>query len=283
MSAMKISDSGAKVPRGLFAPYRGGAQRQPLATKVPEITAWFWVLKLLSTAMGEVASDYLLTSIGFAGVVIGVAGFGLCLWLQLRTRRYNPFAYWGTVMMIAVFGTMAADILHRALHVPFAVSTVVCGLAVAVTFLMWHRAEGTLSIHSITTRRREIFYWLAVSFTFAFGTAAGDLTASQWHFGLVGSIVFFAVLMAIPVVGHLRFRLNSIVAFWWAYIMTRPLGASIADWLSKPPRVGALGYGDAPVAAVLLLSTLVLLAVVAVRRLDIAPLPVEAEVAPSAP
>ena len=242
------------------------ARLKPAAPKVPEITASFWVLKLLTTAMGEAASDYLLSTMSVIGLGIGLAGFALALWLQFRTRRYNAFAYWAAVMMIAVFGTMAADTLHHQLGVSFAVSTLVCALGVAATFWAWYRIEHTLSIHSITTRRREVFYWLTVSFTFALGTAVGDLTASSLHFGFVGSIVLFAVVMAVPALGAWRFRLNSVIAFWWAYIVTRPLGASVADWLSKPTKSGGVAYGDGPVAAILLAFALVLITVAAVRR-----------------
>ena len=248
----------------MSAEYQIQSRREILATKVPQITALFWVVKLLTTALGEAASDFLLHTIGFVGV--GLLGVAVAIWFQFRTRRYNPFAYWAAVTMVAVFGTMAADVVHRQLGMSFAVSSFCCALAVAITFLVWHRTEGTLSIHSITTRRREVFYWLAVSFTFALGTAAGDLTASQLHFGFFRSIVFFAILMAVPAVGYWRFHLNGIVAFWWAYIVTRPLGASVADWLSKPPEAGALGYGDGAIAAALLVSTIVLVTFLAVRR-----------------
>jgi uncharacterized membrane-anchored protein len=242
------------------------ARLEPVAAKVPEITASFWVLKLLTTAMGEAASDYLLSTMSLIGLGIGLAGFALALWVQFRTRRYNAFAYWAAVMMIAVFGTMAADTLHHQLGVSFGVSTLVCALAVAATFWAWYRVEHTLSIHSITTRRREVFYWLTVSFTFALGTAVGDLTASSLHFGFVGSIVLFAVVMAVPALGCWRFRLNSVIAFWWAYIATRPLGASVADWLSKPTKSGGLAYGDGLVAAILLAFVLMLVTFAAVRR-----------------
>jgi uncharacterized membrane-anchored protein len=242
------------------------SRRQALATKVPEVTALFWVVKLLTTALGEAASDFLLHTIGFVGVGIGLLGVALAVWLQFRTRRYNPFAYWAAVMMVAVFGTMAADVIHHQLGVSFAVCSLGCALAVAATFLIWHRTEGTLSIHSITTRRREVFYWLAVSFTFALGTAAGDLTASQLHFGFFRSIVFFAILMVVPALSYWGFHLNGILAFWWAYIVTRPLGASVADWLSKPPKAGALGYGDGTIAAALLVVTIILVTFLAVRR-----------------
>jgi uncharacterized membrane-anchored protein len=244
-------------------------RREPLAAKVPDITASFWVLKLITTAMGEAASDYLLNTISLWGLVIGAAGFAITLWVQFRTRRYNAFAYWSAVMMVAVFGTMAADVVHHQLGVSFGMSTLFCTLAVAATFWIWHRSENTLDIHSITTRRREVFYWLAVSFTFTLGTAAGDLTASQLHFGFVGSIVLFAIIMAVPALGAWRFRLNSVLAFWWAYIVTRPLGASVADWVSKPVKVGGLSYGDGPVAAVLLVIALILVTFVAARRSNV--------------
>ncbi|MDT5232572.1 MAG: hypothetical protein QOI39_3072 [Mycobacterium sp.] len=241
-------------------------RHEPVAAKVPEITASFWVLKLLTTAMGEAASDYLLATMSFVGLGLGAAGFAFALWVQFRTRRYNAFAYWAAVMMIAVFGTMTADTLHHQLGVSFGMTTLACALAVAATFWAWYRVEHTLSIHSITTRRREVFYWLTVSFTFALGTAVGDLTASSLHFGFVGSIVLFAVVMAVPAVGCWRFRLNSVIAFWWAYIVTRPLGASVADWLSKPTKSGGLAYGDGPVAAILLAFVLILVTFAAGRR-----------------
>ena len=239
---------------------------ESLAAKVPEITIGFWVLKLLTTAMGEAASDYLLSTMSFVGFGIGAAGFVSTLWIQFRTRRYNAFAYWAAVMMVAVFGTMAADVIHHQLGVSFTMSTLFCALGVAATFWAWHRIENTLSVHSITTRRREVFYWLTVSFTFALGTAAGDLTASQLHFGFVGSIVLFAIVMAVPALGYWRFHLNGVVAFWWAYIATRPLGASIADWLCKPTKTGGLDYGAGPVAVGMLMTALVVVTYVAVRN-----------------
>jgi uncharacterized membrane-anchored protein len=147
-------------------------RHEPVEAKVPQITASFWVLKLLTTAMGEAASDYLLSTMSLVGLGLGAAGFAFALWVQFRTRRYNALAYWAAVMMIAVFGTMAADTLHHQLGVSFGMSTLACAFAVAATLWAWNRVEHTLSIHSITTRRREVFYWLTVSFTFALGTAA---------------------------------------------------------------------------------------------------------------
>ena len=254
------------MPLLTTADARATTDRAPIASKVPEITAVFWTVKLLTTAMGESASDYLLQTNRAVGLCLGVLGFALALWVQFGTRRYHPVAYWAAVSMVAVVGTMAADVLHHGLGVPLEVSTVACAAALAVTFFAWHRSEGTLSIHSITTRRREVFYWLTVSFTFALGTAAGDLTAETFGLGFLGSIVLFAVIMAVPIVGSWRLGLNGVVAFWFAYIVTRPLGASVADWLSKPVKAGGVGYGDGPVAAVLLVAIIVLVSCIAIRQ-----------------
>jgi uncharacterized membrane-anchored protein len=252
------------LPAKRVAP--ASVRRLPIASKVPEITAAFWILKLLTTAMGENASDYLMHANPYVGLAIGVTGFVVILWLQFRTRRYQPVAYWAAISMVAVVGTMAADVLHGGLGVPLVASTIACAVALIVTFLVWYRTEGTLSIHSITTRRREIFYWLTVSFTFALGTAAGDLTADTLGLGFLGSIVLFAVIMAVPVVGRFGFRLNGVVTFWFAYVVTRPLGASIADWLGKPARAGGVGLGDGPVAAVLIAAIVVCVTCIALWR-----------------
>src|ERR1700730_17654651 len=160
MAPITTSDNSSTVRRHFFPGVQGRLRREPLAVKVPEITAWFWILKLLTTATGEAASDYQLSTVGLVAVAIGMLGFGFTLRLQFRTRRYNAFAYWAAVMMVAIFGTMAADIVHRELGLSFAACTLFCALAVAVIFWSWHRTEGTLSVHSITTRRREVFYWL---------------------------------------------------------------------------------------------------------------------------
>jgi uncharacterized membrane-anchored protein len=220
-----------------------------LVSKVPEITALFWVIKVLTTGMGEATSDFLgNTSLVLAGVV-GVFGFAFALWLQFRTRRYLAGIYWFAVVMVAVFGTMAADGLHVALGIPYIFSTSFYAVALAVVFYLWRRSEGTLSIHSITTRRRETYYWATVFTTFALGTAAGDLTATTFHLGFLKSGILFAGVILIPLVGWRFFGLNSIFAFWFAYVATRPLGASFADWFGKPHHVGGgLGFGDGTVA-----------------------------------
>jgi uncharacterized membrane-anchored protein len=231
------------------------------AVKVPEITAMFWVVKILTTGMGEAASDYLGTlSLALAGAA-GVLGFAVAMWLQFRVGRYIPAVYWFAVSMVALFGTMVADGLHVALGVPYAISTLLYAAAVAVVLWLWHRSEGTLSIHSIVTPRRETHYWLTVLATFALGTAAGDLTAASLSLGYLVSGLLFAAIIAVPAIAWSRFGLNATVAFWAAYVVTRPLGASFADWFGKPHTVGrGLGFGDGTVTAVLILGIVALVA-----------------------
>lgn len=221
-------------------------------SKVPEITVLFWVVKLLTTALGEATSDYLVTDLD---PYLAVAGsfllFAGALTLQFRVRRYLPWVYWLAVTMVAVFGTMAADVLHVVLGIPYAASTAGFAVVLAAVFALWRRVEGTVSIHTITTPRREAFYWAAVCATFALGTAAGDLLAYTAHLGFLAAGLVFAVLFAAPMVAR-RAGLNATVAFWAAYVVTRPLGASFADWTGKAHDAGGLGWGDGPVAAALL-------------------------------
>jgi uncharacterized membrane-anchored protein len=218
-------------------------------SKVPEVTAFFWIVKALTTAMGESTSDFLVHAIvPEVAVLIGFVAFCWALYAQFARDRYVPSAYWLAVAMVGVFGTMAADVLHVGLGVPYVASTIFFAIALALVFRSWHRVEGTLSIHSITTPRRELFYWAAVLATFALGTAAGDLTAVTLGLGYFGSIVLFAAVIAIPALGYFRFGMGSVLAFWFAYVVTRPLGASVADWLSKSS--GGLALGTGPVSLV---------------------------------
>jgi uncharacterized membrane-anchored protein len=227
------------------------------------------VVKLLTTGMGESMSDFMGShSVPIAGAV-GLGGLALALRLQLRTRSYSAPFYWFAVMMVAVFGTMAADAVHDGASIGYAVTTPVFGLIVAAIFYAWWRSEGTLSIHTITTRRRERFYWAAVLATFALGTAAGDLTATTLNLGFFGSIVLFAALISLPAIGWWRGGLNPILAFWAAYVITRPLGASFADWFSKPPSITGLGLGDGLVSLIAFDVFAVLVAYVAIRKHDI--------------
>jgi uncharacterized membrane-anchored protein len=249
--------------------------REPLKAKVPEIGLIFWAIKLLTTGIGETTSDFLgQTNIAMAGVV-GIVGVVYALHRQLNAPEYRAVNYWFAVLMVAVFGTMAADIIHVGAGIGYGVTTPLFAIAVAAVFLRWHRSEGTLSIHSITTRRREMFYWAAVFATFALGTAAGDLTAVSLHLGFLVSVLVFAAAIAVPALGWWRFGLNPIVGFWAAYVITRPLGASFADWFGKEPARAGLGLGDGPVSAVGLIAFAALVAYVAIRRHDIQPHAVE--------
>jgi uncharacterized membrane-anchored protein len=228
-----------------------GRNREHLS-KVPEVTAFFWIVKALTTAMGESTSDFLVHSlVPEIAVVLGGIAFCIALYLQFSKDRYVPWAYWLAVAMVGVFGTMAADVLHVGLGVPYIVSTVFYAIVLAVVFRVWFVSEGTLSIHSITTPRRELFYWAAVLATFALGTAAGDLTAVTFGLGYFGSILLFLAIIAIPAIGYFRFGMNSILAFWFAYVVTRPVGASVADWLSVSSARGGLALGTGPVSLVL--------------------------------
>ena len=239
-------------------------------TKVPEIGLIFWVLKLLTTGMGEAMSDFLGQQSVPAAALIGIVGITVALALQLRQTEYRASYYWFAVVMVAIFGTMAADGIRDGVGIGYEVTTPLFALVTASIFLLWYRSEGTLSIHSITTPRRERFYWAAVLGTFALGTAAGDLTALKLKLGFDVSIVVFAAIISIPAIGWWRLKLNPILGFWFAYIITRPLGASFADWFSKPTNHG-LGNGDGTVSAIALLFFLGLLAYVAITKCDVQP------------
>jgi uncharacterized membrane-anchored protein len=220
-------------------------------SKVPEVTAFFWIVKALTTAMGESTSDFLVHSlVPEIAVVLGGIAFCIALYVQFTKDRYVPWAYWLAVAMVGVFGTMCADVLHVGLGIPYLVSTVVFAFALSIVFRAWYRSEGTLSIHSIHTPRRELFYWATVLATFALGTAAGDFTANTIGIGYFGSILLFAAIISIPAVGYFRFGMDSILAFWFAYVVTRPLGASVADWLAVSKARGGLALGTGPVSLV---------------------------------
>jgi uncharacterized membrane-anchored protein len=250
---------------------RRAQQPVRMLAKVPEITALFWVMKILTTGMGESMSDYLgSVSVPLAGL-IGIGGMWLALRLQLRAREYKAPVYWFAVMMVAVFGTMAADGLRDGAGLAYPVTTTLYALLVAATFLAWYRSEGTLSIHSIDTPSRERYYWAAVLGTFALGTAAGDLTATTLRLGFLDSALLFGGLIALPALAWRRRALDPIAAFWLAYILTRPLGASLADWFGKPAKISGLGLGDGTVSALALVAFVALVAYVALTRPDIQP------------
>jgi uncharacterized membrane-anchored protein len=226
-----------------------------MTVKVPAATLGFWILKVLTTGMGETASDWLARTIDPALAVVGSgAVLAALLVTQLVVRGYAPSRYWSAVAMVSVFGTMAADVTHVVLGVPYITSTIAFAAAVAALLFVWHRREGTLAIHSIHTTRRELFYWAVVCATFALGTAAGDLTATTLRLGYLASGVLFAVAIAVPALAHRRAGMDAVLAFWIAYVLTRPLGASFADWIAVPPGRGGLDLGTGPITLILLVA-----------------------------
>ncbi len=240
------------------------------ALRVPEITILFWVVKLLSTAMGESTSDFLVNAISpVIAVIIGFVGFAAAMAIQFSRGRYLAWSYWLAVVMIGVFGTMVADVLHVGLGVPYQLSAALFAVLLAANFVVWGRRERSLSIHTIDSMPREFFYWMTVVLTFALGTAVGDLTAIAFHLGYFLSAVLFTVIIAIPAIGAATGAFNRIFAFWFAYVATRPLGASVADWLGKPTSAGGLNVGSGPVAVVLSVAIVAIVGYLTVSRRDV--------------
>lgn len=278
MSWRRVPWHGAAAMRNERADARGNlagsstvvdSRQRTLISKVPEVTVFFWIVKALTTALGESTSDYLVHRISpVAAVLMGFTAFCIALVVQLMVRRYFAWAYWFAVAMVGVFGTMAADVLHVGLGVPYIVSSVLFLIVLAAVFTSWYVAEKTLSIHSIYTLRREFFYWAAVVSTFAMGTAVGDLSAITFHLGYLLAALMFGALILIPVVGYLQLGWNAVFSFWFAYVLTRPLGASVADWLGKPKNLRGLGYGSGPVSLVLALVIICFVAYLAVTKID---------------
>ena len=248
---------------------------------MPAITFWFWLVKILTTGAGESTSDYLGRTYPHAIVGgVGAAALVASLWLQFRMRRYVAWTYWFAVSMVAIVGTMAADVVH-AIGVPYLWSTLLLSVALAVIFWAWHRNEGTLSIHSIINARRERFYWAAVMITFALGTAAGDMTATTFNWGYLGSAVAFTIaILAIWIVHVVVSRVRGsaahadsagagVLAFWLAYVLTRPLGASYADWMGEPRAKGGLEWGGGTVSVIMFVVIIALVAFLAKTRIDV--------------
>jgi len=253
--------------------HKRGFFPEPVAAKVPEIIFLFWVIKILTTAGGEATSDYLALDLGsrLEAGCIEAGIFVVALVWQFRTRRYVAAAYWLLAYAIAIFGTGVADAMHLFVGIPYSGTTALWAVVLALVFWLWYRSEHTLSIHSIYTQRREVFYWAVVFATFAEGTALGDWTAVSLHLGYLASGIMFFVIILIPAVAWWRFGLNSVVAFWFAYVITRPLGASFADYFSKPHSLSGANYGEATVALITTLIVAVLVGYLAVTRRDIQP------------
>ena len=243
--------------------------------KVPEVTLVFWVIKILCTTVGETAADYLDDNLGFGltnTTYVTGALLAVLLLVQFQLKRYVPVAYWAVVVVISVFGTLITDNLTDAHDVPLTTSTIVFSIILAAVFAAWYAVERTLSIHSIVTTRREAFYWLTILFTFALGTAAGDLLAEKADLGYAVSIALFAGAIAVVAFAHYVLRLNPILSFWLAYILTRPLGASIGDELSQNShKYGGLGLGTTGTSYLFLGCILALVAYLTITKKDQGP------------
>ena len=222
------------------------ADAKQLLSKVPEITLYFWIIKILCTTVGETAADYLNADMqfGLTGTTLFMSVLLLAfLLMQLRSKRYIAWLYWVVVALISIVGTLITDNLVDNLGVALTTTTVTFGFALLITFIAWYKSAGTLSIHSIFNRKRELYYWTAILFTFALGTAAGDLAAEGMALGYAKSLMIFGGLIGVVSIAHFRFKANAILTFWIAYILTRPLGASLGDYLSQSTSDGGLGLG----------------------------------------
>jgi uncharacterized membrane-anchored protein len=262
MSAIPTTQTAASIGRRMF-------------NKVPEVTLFFWLIKIMCTTVGETAADYLNTNLGFGLTnTTYIAGALLIVLLaaQFRLRRYVPTVYWALVVVISVFGTLITDNLSDHYNVPLTTTTPIFAGILAVVFAIWWGVERTLSIHSIVTRRRETFYWLAILFTFALGTAAGDLVAEKADLGYAVSIAIFAGAIAIVAIAHYAFKVNAVLSFWLAYILTRPLGASIGDEMSQHDhKYGGLNLGTTGTSYIFLSCILLLVVYLSVTKKDQTP------------
>lgn len=243
-----------------------------MLNKVPLVTLAFWIIKIMATTVGETGADFLNMQLGLGLTLtslIVAAGLAVFLVIQLRQDRYVPWIYWMVVVFLSVVGTLLTDNLSDNFGVSLYTSTAVFAVALIVTFVAWYRSERTLSIHAVTTTRREAYYWAAILFTFALGTAAGDLVAEKFGLGYVTAGLIFGGLIAAITLGYYAGILGSVLAFWLAYILTRPLGASLGDLLTQTPSAGGLGMGTMPVSGLFLAIIVVLVTYLTVRKSDV--------------
>jgi uncharacterized membrane-anchored protein len=262
---MPASLPGAELP---LVPHAASARPGVMANKVPAITAVFWIIKVLSTTVGETGADYLAVHVGLGTATTGAIMAALlasALVLQMRARRYVPWIYWLCVVLVSIVGTQITDALTDGLEISLHASTAAFAAILATIFALWYASERTLSIHTIVTPRRETFYWAAILFTFALGTAAGDLATEALGLGFQIGVLAFAGLIGLVALAH-RFGLGAITSFWMAYILTRPLGASLGDLLSQSRPNGGLGLGTSTTSLVFLAVIVVLVGIESVGR-----------------
>jgi uncharacterized membrane-anchored protein len=245
-----------------------------MLNKVPEVTLYFWIIKILCTTVGETAADNLnqQLNLGLTNTTYVMSAILLvALIFQFASDRYKPGVYWLSVVLISIVGTLITDNLVDNYGVALETTTTLFAITLAVVFAVWYAGERTLSIHTIVTTRRESFYWLAVLFTFALGTAAGDLVAERLALGYFNSILLFGGMIAVVALAHFRLRLNAVLAFWIAYILTRPLGASIGDWMSQAKADGGLALGTTVTSIIFLGTILALVIFLTITRRDQTP------------
>jgi uncharacterized membrane-anchored protein len=250
---------------------RSSSLGRRMLNKVPEVTLYFWIIKVLCTTVGETAADNLNTQLklGLTNLTYIMGGaLIVALFFQFRLRKYHAVVYWLAVVLLSIVGTLITDNLVDNYGVALETTTIIFSVALAVTFAAWYASERTLSIHTIFTTRREAFYWLAILFTFALGTAAGDLASERLSLGFGNSVIIFGALIAAVAVAHFRLNLNAVLSFWIAYVLTRPLGASIGDYLSQPRADGGLGLGTTGTSVLFLGAILGLVAYLTVTRRD---------------
>ena len=242
-----------------------------MLNKVPEVTIFFWIIKIMATTVGETAADFLNAKLhlGLTGTSIVMGALLLVfLAIQMRFRKYVPWIYWVTVVLLSIFGTLITDNLVENFGVTLETTTALFSVALLATFASWYASEKNLSIHTIYTTKRELFYWAAILFTFALGTAAGDLAAEGLHLGYATSALVFGALIGAVAIAYYVFKANAILAFWIAYILTRPFGASCWDWFSKPLADGGLGMGNVGTSGLFLVTILALVVYLTISKRD---------------
>ncbi len=254
-----MTSTSAALPRTTQDAASGRSAIRKMLNKVPEITLYFWIIKILATTVGETAADYLNVNLNFGltnTTYVVSAILAVVLAFQFRLTRYVPGVYWTAIVLVSVVGTLITDNMTDNFNIPLTTSAIGFAIALAVTFAAWYAKERTLSMHTIVTSRREAFYWLAILLTFALGTAAGDLVAEKINLGYALSAVGFGAVIAAVTFAHFRLGLNAVLAFWLAYILTRPLGASLGDLLSQAKANGGLGLGTTGTSVIFLTAIL---------------------------
>lgn len=240
-----------------------------MLNKVPEVTIYFWMIKIMATTVGETAADFLIFNLNLGLIVTSLIMSGLLamtLAIQFNFKKYVPWSYWLVVVLVSIVGTLVSDMLVDNLGVSLVTTTIAFSLALLVTFVVWYRNEKTLSIHTIYTTKREVFYWAAILFTFALGTSAGDLVAEKLRLGYALSALIFGALIGLVAIAYYYFKIDEIWAFWIAYILTRPFGASTGDLLSQPVKSGRLGYGTTGTSIIFLTTIFILVIYLTIKQ-----------------